>query len=117
LTINYCFVVKQNNLFAHGETIKKAIEAMQEKIFEDMDEDERINLFLDSYNLKDKYPAKSFYSWHNKLTGSCEFGRKQFAQDHGIDLDIDEFTVKEFINLTKNSYGKEVILKIAKRIK
>lgn len=59
--------------------------------------------------LKKKYPARSFYEWHNKLTGSCEMGRQQFARQGGYDLENDMFTVAEFISITRNAYGKEVI--------
>jgi hypothetical protein len=112
LTIEKCYILKQNNLFAHGSTLAEATQALQDKLFKDMDEKERINLFLSEFNLIDKYPAKTFYNWHNRLTGSCEFGRKQFASDQNIDLEKDILTVAEFIALTKNSYGKEIMLKL-----
>lgn len=45
------------------------------------------------------------------MTGSCDFGRKQFLKEHNIDLD-DEFTVDEFIEKTIHDYGSEVIQKL-----
>ena len=36
-------------------------------------------------------------------------GRKAFADSHGIDIDNDFMTVAEFIKITKDSYGGEVI--------
>lgn len=56
-----------------------------------------------------KYPAREFYDWHHKLTGSCEFGRKSFAQDHGIDLDAGMYTAREFVEITKDAYGGEIV--------
>lgn len=44
---------------------------------------------------------------------SCEMGRKSFAVTHGIDLDNDYMTVQEFIELTKDSFGGQVIRKLA----
>lgn len=44
------------------------------------------------------------------------FGRKQFVQDHNLSLEKD-YTVKEFINLTKNDYGGDVIKELAKHYK
>ena len=35
-------------------------------------------------------------------------GRDNFIQNHNINLD-DEFTVKEFIEITENSYGGTII--------
>jgi hypothetical protein len=112
LTLDKCFVVKNGNIFAHGKTLKEAQNALIDKLFNDMNEDERIKLFLSKFNLIDKYSAKKFFDWHNKLTGSCLMGRESFCKSHNVDVDNDEFTVKEFVELTKNSYGGEIIRKI-----
>jgi hypothetical protein len=104
-----CFVVKRNNLFAHGTTLHEANQSLNDKLFEDMNEEERTEEFLNEFEIDKKYPAMKFFDWHNKLTGSCEMGRKSFAKNHNINLEHDEFTVFEFIELTKNDYGGEVI--------
>ena len=110
LTLTPCYVAKGHNLFAHGETIKRALEDLENKIFEDMDTDEAIGLFIKEFSdLNKKYPAKSFFVWHNRLTGSCEMGRTSFVKNGGYDLENDTFTVREFINITKNAFGGEVI--------
>ena len=67
-------------------------------------------LFLNRNGVK--YKAKDFYEWHHKLTGSCEMGRNTFAEEHGIDLNSDMFTVEEFVELCKTSYGGEIIRKL-----
>jgi len=36
-------------------------------------------------------------------------GRKQFCIEHGINLDSDEFSVQDFIKMTHNEYGGQVI--------
>ena len=36
-------------------------------------------------------------------------GRKSFASSHGIDIENDMLTVKEFMDLTENAYCGEVI--------
>lgn len=80
--------------------------------------EEEINEFIESFdNLVKKYKAMLFYERHYKLTGSCNLGRKSFADTNNIDLQKDKFTVQEFINLTKNSYGDDIILKLEKKIK
>ena len=63
-----------------------------------------------------KYPAKDFFIWHNRLTGSCEMGRKSFASDNGIDLENGEYTVKEFVEITKNAYGGQIIKQLEEKI-
>lgn len=80
LTTTPCYVIKSDNFFAHGATLAEARKALRDKLFEDMDENERIDAFLNEFNLTDKYPAKEFFDWHNKLTGSCEMGRKAFVK-------------------------------------
>lgn len=115
-TFTPCYIVKGNGYFAHGETIKEAMEMLENKIFKTLDVEERIEKFVDEFELNKKYPAMKFYEWHNKLTGSCEMGRKSFAKDHNIDLENDKFTVQEFIKITERSYGSSVILQLKERL-
>ena len=115
LTLSPCFIAKGNGYFAHGETAKEAVDALQEKIYSQMDTDEAIDQFLNTFDFEKKYPAKEFYKWHHILTGSCEMGRNHFVENHGIDLDKDMYTVQEFIDMTKNDYGGDIILKIQER--
>lgn len=117
LTLSPCFIAKGNGCFAHGETAKKACEALEEKIFSEMDADDAIDRFLQEFDFDKKYPARDFYIWHHRLTGSCEMGRNHFIAKHGIDLDRDTYTVQEFIDMTKDDYGGEIILKIMERRK
>ena len=109
LTLKKCYIVKSGNTFAHGETLPEAMSALRAKLFEDMPVEERIEAFLQEFKPGKKYPAKEYYDWHNRLTGSCEMGRKNFAKTHGIDLKHDEMTREEFAELTKNAYGGDVI--------
>ena len=117
LTLSPCFIAKGNGYFAHGETAKDAVKALESKIIENLDIEETIERFLEKFDdLDKKYPARDFYIWHHYLTGSCEMGRNKFVSDHGIDLEKDTYTVREFVALTKNDYGGEVILEILDRM-
>ncbi len=109
LKLSPCFIVKGHGYMAHGKTLKEAQTALESKIFDNMDVKEKIAEFKKQFNATDKYPVRDFYAWHNKLTGSCEMGRKAFANSHGINIDNDSMTVTEFIEVTKDSYGGEVI--------
>ena len=62
-----------------------------------------------------EYKAQIFYDWHHKLTGSCELGRNEFIKQHNINLD-DVMTAEEFIKLTENAFGGEVIRQLKERI-
>ena len=116
LTTKGCFIAKvYGRYFAHGETLKQAFDDAMNKSFQDIPEDERIALFKEQYPDYDvKIPARELFDWHNRLTGSCEMGRNNFVRNHGIDVDNDSFTVREFVELTKNDYGGDTICKILK---
>ena len=116
LTLTPCYIVKQDNVFAHGETLREAMEALRDKLFEDMPEDERIDAFLRETDREKTYPTQYFYDWHHRLTGSCDIGRKQFAREHGVDLEHGMMTLTEFLEMTKNAYGSDVIRKVIDRM-
>ena len=114
LTLEPCFVIKGQGYLAHGETVKAARQALQDKIFENMDTDEAIDKFLETFERDKEYPVKLFYEWHHYLTGSCEMGRKTFMRDRNLTFE-DKIDVDEFIALCKDSYGGEVIKELEER--
>ena len=79
-------------------------------MYDDSTNEERIDKFKEHFSdFSKKYSAKELFTWHHILTGSCKAGRESFCRDRQIDIDKDSFTVYEFIEITKNSYGGEVI--------
>ena len=116
LTLTPCYIVKQDGFFAHGETLREAMEDLRDKLFEDMPEDDRIEMFLSETDREKTYPTQYFYDWHHRLTGSCDMGRKQFAHDHGVDLEHGMMTLTEFLELTKDAYGGDVIRKVISKM-
>ena len=117
LTTEPCYIAKQGNLFAHGRTLHEAMEALRDKLFDDMPENERIEAFLTETDRSREYSAQYFYDWHHRLTGSCDMGRRQFAREHGIDLAKDTMTLDKFLELTKDAYGRDVIRKVLARVR
>ena len=111
LTETLCYIVKEGKYFAHGKTLAEANAALQDKLFNKMAVEARVAAFWTCHKRGIKYPTKDFFEWHHKLTGSCLMGRQQFAKDHDVDLD-GEMTVEEFIELTKNSFGGDIIKKL-----
>ena len=112
-TLEETFVVKENNQFAHGKTLHEAFQSLQEKLYDDSTEEERLEAFKERFkDFSVEYPAKELFAWHHVLTGSCKQGRLNFCKQHDIDLESDMFTVYEFINLTRDSYGGEIIRKL-----
>lgn len=69
----------------------------------------RIQEFVETHNLTDKYPVKDLYRWHMLLTASCYTGRKELLNDMGVDLEKDEATVPEFFDAVKGKHGTIII--------
>ena len=117
LSLTPCYVVKGNNLFAHGDDLHQAMVALTDKMFDDMPEEERIAEFIKAHQDKDKpYPNQDLFDWHHRLTGSCMAGRNAFVKDRGLTMD-GETTVVEFIKLTENAYGGSTIKALARAYK
>ena len=108
-TLTPCYIVRHGNSFAHGASLKDAARDALAKHMQNMPEEERIAEFIKAHpDVSATYPCEDLFRWHNTLTGSCEFGRRQFCKDNGIDLN-GSYTVLFFLNITKNAYGGEVI--------
>lgn len=69
--------------------------------------------FRKKFNMKDKYKAEDFYEWHAYITQSCEEGREKFTKDNNISFD-DYMTVNEFLDLTRNTIGGDIIKLVEK---
>lgn len=81
LSLTPCFIVKENNQFSHGNTLHEAFESLQEKLYDDSTEEERIFKFKEHFSdFSKKYSAKDLFIWHHILTGSCKFGRESFVK-------------------------------------
>lgn len=106
-----CYIVKQGGVYAHGRTLRKAQTALMDKLLEGMPLEDRIAAFVAEHQLGQAYPNRDYFSWHHRLTGSCEAGRLAFAKDHQVDLD-GSMTVEEFIALTEHAYGGDIIQKL-----
>ena len=107
-----CYIVKDGNKFAHGETLRNAFDSLQEKLYDDSTEEERIEAFKKKFPEYDvKYNNKDLFTYHHVLTGSCKMGREAFMSNNGLSLDS-KTSIREFVELTKDSYGGEIIKKL-----
>lgn len=110
LTINSCYIAKCGNYFAHGETLEDAFHYAREKYEDNLPIKERIARFNEQYpDRNKKVPANELFNWHHTLTGSCLIGRKHFCKERKIDYENGEYSVNEFIQLTKNAYNGDII--------
>lgn len=109
-----CYIAKDNNHFAHGKTLREAFTSLQEKLYDDSTEEERIRAFKRKFPSYDtKYSNQDLFVYHHVLTGSCCMGRESFANSRGISLS-DKTTIREFVQLTKDAYGGDIIKKLPK---
>ena len=109
LTLQPCYIVKEQNHFAHGDTLHDAFTSLQEKLYDDSTEEERIEAFRKKFPEYDTpYSNSDLFAYHHVLTGSCRMGRESFCKDKGISLN-DSTTVRQFVLLTKDSYGSATI--------
>ena len=114
LTLADCYIAKCGDYFAHGETAKQAMADAQSKVWQNKPIEERIGYVVEKYPDVDVLIEHSvLFSLHNFLTGSCLFGRQEFAKSHAIDPKHGSMTMREFINLTKGAYGGDNIRQLA----
>lgn len=112
LQFDPCYIVKENNQFAHGFTLKDAFMSLQEKLYDDSTEEERIEAFMKQFPEYDvKYDNMDLFVYHHVLTGSCRMGREAFMSNKGLSLD-GKTSVREFVKLTQDAYGGDIIKKL-----
>ena len=110
LTLTKCYIVRNDFHFAHNSTLNEALKSLEDKTTLTLPIPKRIENFKNSFkDFSKKIKASILYDWHYKLTGSCKMGRDNFCVNNNINLKKDKFTVLEFIELTKNSYGGDII--------
>ena len=108
-----CYIARVDNSFAHGETLRQALEDATAKVLQSKPLEERIADTVKKHpDPTEIIPNTELFKLHNILTGSCEFGRKQFCEQRGISLD-DAMTMCRFMELTANAYGGEAIRQLA----
>ena len=114
LSLADCYIAKCRDYFAHGETAKQAMADAQSKAYQNKPIEERIGYVIEKYPDVDvPIEHSALFSLHNFLTGSCLFGRKEFAKAHSLDPYQGTMTMREFINLTKDAFGGDNIRQLA----
>ena len=117
LTLERCWIARVGDYFAHGKDIHSAHTDALAKHQRNMPVEERLDSFIKEHpDLDVLYEGNDLFKWHNILTGSCEMGRRRFCQDRGIDPETTTMTVEEFVRLTADAYGGEVIRQLADRL-
>ncbi len=97
------FVAQKGEFFAHGETIEKAIEDVNFKIYSEKVKSEPINL-----------EQVMTIQHYRIITGACELGVKEWMEQNKVEENI---KVKDLIPILKktNAYGIEKFLNLIKK--
>jgi acyl-[acyl carrier protein]--UDP-N-acetylglucosamine O-acyltransferase len=93
ITKDECYVAKQGTFYAHGKTIKKAVEDLQFKVISEKLKKEPIN--------KDTIIDVKYY---RLVTGACEMGVQSFIKGNGLK---ESYTASELLPILEqsNAYG------------
>lgn len=114
LTLADCYIAKCEDYFAHGETAKQAMADARSKAYQNKPIEERIGYVIENYpDVDAPIEHSALFSLHNFLTGSCLFGRQEFANAHCLDPEHGAMTMREFIHLTKDAFGGDNIRQLA----
>ena len=114
LTLTDCYIARVGNYFAHGETLRQAYADATAKALAYEPIEDRVKRVVEQYPDADEPIEHSeLFMLHNILTGSCEFGRRQFAREHNLDPENGKMSMRDFIELTKDAYGSSNIRLLA----
>jgi hypothetical protein len=92
--ISYC--VHRNGVFAHGKTVKEAIDSFKYKI------SDRDTTEYKKWTLQTKKPLMDMIHAYRKITGACEAGVRDFLSTITAP---EELTVQKVIELSSGRFG------------
>lgn len=94
--LGYCVV--ENELSAHGKTLKGAMEDLTFKKLKDVDVSEIVKEI--------KETEKVNRLQYRAITGACQFGTEQFCKQHNIE-ELEEISLEKLRKILVNDYGAE----------
>jgi len=97
------FIAEQDNLYAHGKSIKEAIADLEFKKLSQLGASEHIQRII-----KQGYMNPQDY---RLLTRACREGTNRFLEDNNLTWD-DSKSIDEVIELTKGNYGHDVFVRL-----
>lgn len=111
-----CYIAKGSGFFAHGETVKAAYTDLELKIAKKEPLESRIYRFMQKYpTINCVAKNQDLFVWHHILTGSCEFGRRKFAEEKNIDVINGSMSICDFIKITMYQFGGTAIALLKKQ--
>jgi len=103
-----CFIARRGELYAHGETIKDAVDDVN---FKFLQIDFNASSLVDDIKTRQNVTINDY----RLLTGACLNGVHQFLRSHCIDYENQEsIPLEQVISLTANAFGGERIAELFK---
>ncbi len=99
--LGYC--VEENNITAHGKTLKQAMEDLTFKKLKNKDVSDIVKEI--------KLTGKVNRGQYRAITGACEFGTEQFCKQHKIE-ELEEIEIEKLRKILINDYGAEKFWKL-----
>lgn len=110
LSTRPCYVARVGHFIALGDTLRQAVNEAQAEYLHNLPLAERIAKFNREFpNREVKVFASGLFLWHHILTGSCLEGRKAFCEEHGLNWKYGFYSVNDFIRLTRDAEGGDII--------
>lgn len=97
------YLVKQDDLAAHGKTLREALEDLQFKKIKSKEIEDIVKEIKES--------GKVTRAQYRAITGACSFGTEQFCKQHGIE-NLEEIELEELRKILVNDYGAEKFWKL-----
>jgi len=103
------YLIKRDDLCSHGATLKEAVESLKYKI------SDRDTSKYNTYTLKTVLTEVDAIEMYRVITGACEGGTRYFVEN--LKNKPKKLTVEELIELTKNQYNNNKLVKFFKKRK
>ena len=97
------YIVKDGDVYSHGATLEEAKKSLKYKI------SNRDTTQYKDHTLDTKLSLTDLIRCYRVITGACESGAKYFIEQNKIE--DKEYSIKEFIDITKGQYGNETFAK------
>ena len=101
--IKEIYIAKEDELTAHGYTLREAIEDLTLKKLDNIDVNELVKEI--------KKTGKVTRSQYRTITGACSFGTNKFCEQHNIQ-DLEEIELEKLRKILINDYGAEKFWKL-----
>ena len=95
--LDQCYVARSGDTYAHGNSIKRAIDDLAFKMADKLDREEVIAEIRSSGQVtRHQYRA---------ITGACQSGVDDFLRQAGVPEDLDAMPLQDVLHITKGAYG------------